>query len=455
MMERRSCIRSTLLYAYRGLNGDQHEHKIEKISHIGGNIFSLNPVKFDNKGNVESVNVDAMVEEFEEHNSNYNGLAQNLYKHLTISIAPGESLTNFQWFEAANETMKALGFNESTKWTAVKHNDKDHEHIHIIYSLVRDNGELIDQHLDSHKGFEAMRRLELRYGLRVLDNPEDSMNVDASKAQIKAAMGKGNISKDWGRILRARISKMKDNNGGHFPHSMSAFAVELYKVGVEVNMSIGKDGNPKGISYKLKDADNCPWVSGSKLKGTVYSLQALLRNGITYNALRDNVFLKLIEPGQILGIGIAGTSTSIFACKVNLDVVRKARDKKVQRNRDRKAQLIDSITREPFIELIKGVPYCDKQMVLAVLKIMEALRLLFGGMSEEEEKLLHLIAEEQRMLYQIKAKKMELEKLEATIAEREKVKDVKETLENKEPKSLSVNHSFHDYRYDDDSMPTF
>ncbi|MCH1932070.1 relaxase/mobilization nuclease domain-containing protein [Shewanella sp. A25] len=382
MQERRASVKITLLYAYRG---DDHEHDVTKISHIGGNVFSRNPVKYNADGSLSGVDVDALVQEFEEHNSSYTGMAQNLYKHLSISIAQGEHLTDFQWFEAANETMRALGFDESSKWVAVRHSDKEHEHIHIIYSLVSDDGQLIDQHNDAHKGFEVMRKIELKYGLKMLENPEDSLNVDAKKEQIKAAGGMDNISKDWGRIIRARINEMVTRNGGQFPHSMSAFAVELSKVGVEIKVSTDKEGRAKGISYRASNSEDCPWISGSKLKGTVYSFNALQKRGVSYLPGRDDVLLRIKEAPDKFAFGIVIKGMG-FSIRTNLKMV-----KTIKKMKNRKEKLIENMDREPFIDLTFAHHLGDKRLLIAFLKVVEALRVLFGDLTEDDEKYIQIL----------------------------------------------------------------
>jgi len=59
--------------------------------------------------------------------------------HSSLSLPPGENLNDQQWKEVANKYMSHMGF-DGSQFVAVKHQDTEHSHIHILASRVRLDG---------------------------------------------------------------------------------------------------------------------------------------------------------------------------------------------------------------------------------------------------------------------------------------------------------------------------
>lgn len=95
--------------------------------------------------------------------------------HLSVRAAPEDPiLTDDQWGDIARRMVAATGIapngdDAGCRWTAVRHAD---DHIHIIATVVREDGRRARIRKDGKRSQEEARRIEIDYGLRRL-NPGD------------------------------------------------------------------------------------------------------------------------------------------------------------------------------------------------------------------------------------------------------------------------------------------
>lgn len=282
---RRTC-ESTLAYMYRG---DRHEHQVGTVIHLGGNILAENPIKSIDAETI--IDLDEIAAELNYQASLHRGKGEELFKHYVISLSPNEELKDYQWSELINSYMYALGYDSSTKWTAVEHRDSIARHVHILACRVRNDhgGSLVSTYNDYERGWPIMREFETKFGLRKVENPADSFGKNKSKAQIKSDLKSINSkSQDDAVRIRAAFKMLYSEIGK--PKTMRDLVVGLSKCGVNVKVAFDKNGSINGINYKMKDGKN--WISGSKVKSTRFTWTALQKKeGINYNPNRDDVFL--------------------------------------------------------------------------------------------------------------------------------------------------------------------
>lgn len=123
-----------LNYVYRG---EGHEHDVRRIAHIGGNILSSDPIARDENGEVINVDVTQLDQEMLSQAIMHRGRGELFCSHYIISLAPGETLTTGQWKLLVNAYMEAMGYDDSTKFTAALHFDSNTEHCHIVACRVK------------------------------------------------------------------------------------------------------------------------------------------------------------------------------------------------------------------------------------------------------------------------------------------------------------------------------
>ncbi|MBR9867126.1 MAG: relaxase/mobilization nuclease domain-containing protein [Oceanospirillales bacterium] len=279
-----------LNYVYRG---DNHEHEVVMVRHLGGNIFSGDPFTRDREtGLVTGVDVSQIQAEMEAQASMHAGKGEKLYGHYVLSLASGESLTESQWLHAVTEYMEAMGYDSSTKWTAAIHDDSGNQHVHLVTCRVKNkpNYPLVNDSNDYEKGFTTIRELEDRFGLQRVESPDQNWGKEYTKCEIKAGADRSASDEDVDDavIIRRRFNDIWKNKPATMPDLIDA----LKQRGIETNIRTNKQGDPTGINYRVRGRK--AWISGSKVKSTRTTWGKLIsKEGINYKPWRDNPALGL------------------------------------------------------------------------------------------------------------------------------------------------------------------
>jgi hypothetical protein len=270
------------------------------VEFLGGNIIANDPfIRSMNSDGTESVEVDTspIANELNGHAGKYKGSSKQLFAHYVLSLAAGESLGKNELLDCAKHYMQAMGYGKGGKWVASVHNDTDNQHIHIvacraqmIHGDVAPNGKprppqfsIVSDSNGYKKGWEACRELEVKYKLKVVENPDQCFGKNGDLFR------KGS---DQAKILRGIFGDLWKEGK---PKTFSALVMALNERGVATQVKT-EPNNPdhiKGIMFRLNRPDG-RWISGSKLKATRYTFdQLILKEGINYNPARDNAMLGL------------------------------------------------------------------------------------------------------------------------------------------------------------------
>src|SRR5690606_11581164 len=78
-----------------------------------------------------------------------------LVRHCSLSIPAGERISEEKWGKIALRFMREMGFSDETQWVAVRHNDTDHDHIHIVASRIGLDAKLWHGQWEARKSIEA------------------------------------------------------------------------------------------------------------------------------------------------------------------------------------------------------------------------------------------------------------------------------------------------------------
>ncbi|GAA3771512.1 relaxase/mobilization nuclease domain-containing protein [Streptomyces chiangmaiensis] len=87
--------------------------------------------------------------------------------HASVRAAPGDrTLTDTEWADIARRVISATGIDPGDgagcRWAAVRHAD---DHIHLIATLVREDGRRPDHHRSAKRAQAECRHIETEYGL--------------------------------------------------------------------------------------------------------------------------------------------------------------------------------------------------------------------------------------------------------------------------------------------------
>lgn len=378
----------TLNYIYRG---EGHEHAVQPgdVVHIGGNLFSPSPIK---DGDTD---LKQMIAEFIAQAAIHKGKGSKLFKHYVLSLAPGEQLNKAQWLEFATAYMKALGYDNTTKWTSAIHNDTTRnqqwtghvhydeesgkyyahdanggglvevtgsQHLHIAACLVKNEfgGPLVSTSNDYAKGWGPCRHFEQKFGLRELQNPDENFGFNYTKGQLKSYGSRDKaIQNDEAAIIRARFKNFYEQDGR--PKTISDLVVGLAKRDIHVSVSTDADNNPVGIAYKAGERGN--WISGSKVKATRFTWGKLIsKEHIDYNPERDNPILGLAPAPAKFTLSVAITSSQFKLLKAK---------KAPYRAREKSGSL--------FVDFSFLLSQQERDLAILIASMMKILQLLFAS----------------------------------------------------------------------------
>lgn len=90
--------------------------------------------------------------------------------HCSLSLAPGEVLSDEQWATVTDAFMDRMGFTgpAPSRWVAIEHGPGrgGKDHVHVVASMVREDGERwAGNFADFGKAQRTCRELETRHGL--------------------------------------------------------------------------------------------------------------------------------------------------------------------------------------------------------------------------------------------------------------------------------------------------
>ena len=213
--------------------------------------------------------------------------------HATLSVASTQKLEDSvendqRWLAIAADYMKTMEF-DNNQYVVVKHNDTDHDHIHIVASRICLDGGVVDDSWDYYKSQETIRQLERNYNLETVTPSWETDKRAQTTGEHRYLQSKGNKS------VRVQLQDLIDEVTQDNP-SMPEFVERLQQQGVEVQVGLARTGLSKGISYNLDGVA----LSGTQL-GKAYTFSGLQKHrGVSYDKGRDNALIEaLIQPQHL------------------------------------------------------------------------------------------------------------------------------------------------------------
>ena len=208
--------------------------------------------------------------------------------HLAISAAPTDrTLTDAEWADIAELYVDRLGLAErgddsAVRWVAVRHADN---HVHVVATLVRQDGRRVFPHHDFYRAREASLEVERRYGLdadqccrpdrHAGDDPRRAAQAPAApcgrprtpgrpapagpdrevlRARVRAALAG---SQDWEQFAgRLRLSGvlLRERYSTRNPGELTGYAVRLMPTGAQAQTQ----GRRRSGSVAASSLPTCP-----------------------------------------------------------------------------------------------------------------------------------------------------------------------------------------------------
>lgn len=260
----------------------KHDHEITGIRTIDSNCTSSDPLPGILAG--DETDVLEMIREFDSVEA-MRRMSIDSDKpikpvfHAMLSLRPGESLTASQWRSAVQKYMRDLGFDENNQFVAVMHQDKDHQHVHIVANRIRLNEEfgMVKDSNERSVSMTSVSEIEDRFGLEKAPKPKDTWGVALTHAEVKASIRDGELPHKHRMIAKiaGAIERVQATKGDMFD-----FVRALRKQKVYIHLTLNESGQPKGISYEFDGKH----ISGRQLKRSRLTWQKLItQEGIGYD----------------------------------------------------------------------------------------------------------------------------------------------------------------------------
>ncbi|MEC4018304.1 relaxase/mobilization nuclease domain-containing protein [Streptomyces sp. H27-D2] len=186
--------------------------------------------------------------------------------HCPVRTAPGDRiLTDSEWAEVARRIVRATGIAEdgddkACRWVAVRHAE---DHIHLVATLVREDGRRPRRHQDGIRAQAECRKIEAEFGLQILNGGDRTAAQRPTSAERSKAerAGRAETPRETLReAVRQAVAGAADEE---------EFFGRLAEAGLRVNKRLAPSGDTLGYKVALpgdRNRDGEPvWFSGSKL----------------------------------------------------------------------------------------------------------------------------------------------------------------------------------------------
>ncbi len=207
--------------------------------------------------------------------------------HCSLSLPPGERLSAEKWEAVTADFMQRMGFDQTnTPWVAVRHQDTDKDHIHIVASRVGLDGKVWLGQWEARRAIEATQELEHTHGLTLTPGLGDARaeRRKLTDKEINMAVRTGD------EPPRQRLQRLLDEAVKDKP-TAPELADRLYAAGVGVRANLASTGRMNGFSFEVAGVP----FKGSDL-GKGYTWAGLQKSGVTYDEARDRAGLERFRP---------------------------------------------------------------------------------------------------------------------------------------------------------------
>lgn len=166
---------------------------------------------------------------------------KNPVGHITLSLPPSTGrIEPSKWEQLVTELRSQIGLNDSFPTMVVRHEDTDHDHVHLIFSRVSIDSKVHDQSNIGLRCMSAERVLEHRFDLPLV--PTSRAAASLKKGEIEKALRTGQMP------ARIEIQRSLDSALLDRP-SLSIFIERLQIAGITATPNIAESGKMSGFSF--------------------------------------------------------------------------------------------------------------------------------------------------------------------------------------------------------------
>jgi hypothetical protein len=184
---------------------------------------------------------------------------QNLFKHISISRPAGHDLDLQIWQKVGRLLLDEIGA-AGVQFVSYRHQDTKCDHIHLIFSRVKQDCSLVSDSNNYYRWREAIRRVEALLNMTPIHVVIDTPAVTSDRA-VNALRRANRMGTRPNRIDPRILHQCAVSANGFESYQAGALAV-----GIEVKKSIS-NGKVTGVLYRQLGANE--WLSGSAISRSV------------------------------------------------------------------------------------------------------------------------------------------------------------------------------------------
>lgn len=164
--------------------------------------------------------------------------------HISISLSPEDrNLTDEEFSAVATTYLEHMGFNDCP-FVAIRHNDTQHQHIHIVASRIKTNGEVVSDSQDYKRGEQILRILEKNLELIQIQPSVMAKHKSPTRKELQL-INQG--EKTMKQEIRSLIDEAIESSS-----NITEFLAKVSRLGITV----------------------CPHIQGSRISGLIYEWKA-------------------------------------------------------------------------------------------------------------------------------------------------------------------------------------
>ena len=304
--------------------------------------------------------------------------------HVSLSLAPGEHLSDEEWRGVGQQYLAGMGFSEH-QYVLTRHTNTEQEHVHLVTNRIGCDGSLTSDSHERRRMQTLLAEIELDYGLQEVLGHR-LMEPSLSAAELEAAVqwepaaelerppelegpdlsGRGAEleppAQPAAQTTREYLQVVCDASAQDCP-SFTEYAERLAMVGVELIPTVQQQGAKlSGVLYCL-DGET---MKGSDV-GKAYAAAGIQARGISYEQARDYEAVegcraRAVERGDLApdrsreaGVGAGWSHEEIAQDKALAQEISQIQDPKIRAKAQRLLSGIkqEAEARQPRKELGK------------------------------------------------------------------------------------------------------
>lgn len=203
--------------------------------------------------------------------------------HCSLTLPTNEKLSKEDWEKVSESFLKIMEIDTNNhQYICVRHNDTDHDHVHILINRVGLDSTIWFGRHELPKAIEATQQIEKEFNLSLTKGYTEKSEIKKlSDKEINMAIRTG--EEPPRQYLQNTIDEILEQKNISAPD----FAKRLEYFGINVRANLASTGKMNGFSFEYNNIS----FKGQDL-GQKYKWSELQKRGVSYEQTRDCEKLK-------------------------------------------------------------------------------------------------------------------------------------------------------------------